>query len=116
LIEPYLQQSATKFGDQLKVVKYDVEAKNCLGIKMEFLLQNVLPQALPHLILFDHMGTPLATHTGVINQDDLNDFLQTNLKHMAKQPAPERELVGAGSFNTTSSSSGRGFISFGAAY
>lgn len=108
LIEPFLEQSADKYADDLDIVKMDVEGKDNGSVKVEFLLQGVMPQALPSLIVFKN-GKHVATHTGALNQDQLNDFIESSL-HTANggKKEEERELVGA-----ESGSSGKGFVSFG---
>lgn len=98
LIEPFVEKSADKFS--LDVVKLDVEAKGNSAVKVEFLLQGVMPSALPSLILFKN-GSHLASHTGALTQDELDDFLESNLPKKEEK----RELVGAGS--------AKGYISFG---
>ena len=78
LIEPFLQQSAELFQDDLDVVKFDVDAEDTDDVQVELLLQGALPQALPHLVLF-HKGKVVAVHSGVLKQDQLNDFVKKTL-------------------------------------
>jgi thioredoxin 1 len=99
LIEPFLVQAALKYQRDLDVVKLDVEAKNNGGVKVEFLLSGVMPEALPSLILFRD-GKHLATHTGALTQEQLNAFIEAHLKKNEKK----RELVGA--------RGSKGFVSF----
>ena len=89
LIEPYLVQAASKYQLALDVVKFDVEAKNNGGVKVEFLLGGVMPEALPSLILFRE-GKHLATHTGALTQEQLNEFIEAHLKKATRG----QELVG----------------------
>lgn len=98
LIEPFIEKSADKFS--LDVVKLDVEAKDNSAVKVEFLLQGVMPSALPSLILFQN-GKSVATHTGALTQDELDDFLENNIPKKEKK----RELVSAGAT--------KGYVSFG---
>jgi thioredoxin 1 len=102
LIEPFLVNAALKYEQDLDVVKLDVEAKNNGGVKVEFLLSGVMPEALPSLILFRD-GKHLATHTGALTQEQLNDFIEAHLKKAAKKE--KRELVGARGRS-------KGFVSF----
>ena len=78
LIEPFLQQSAELFENDLDVVKFDVDAEDTDDVQVELLLQGALPQALPHLVLF-HKGKVMAVHSGVLKQDQLNDFVKKTL-------------------------------------
>jgi thioredoxin 1 len=102
LIEPFLVQAATTYERDLDVVKLDVEAKNNGGVKVEFLLNGVMPEALPSLILFRD-GKHLATHTGALTQAQLNDFVEGHLNK--KKTEKKRELVGA-------RGGSKGFVSF----
>ncbi|CAB9531410.1 Thioredoxin X, chloroplastic [Seminavis robusta] len=103
LIEPFLVQAAGKYADELEVVKLDVEAKDNGGVKVEFLMEGVMPEALPSLILF-RGGKHIATHTGALTLDELDEFIMSNLlqPEAAKKEEREPELVGGG----------RGFVSF----
>mmetsp|Transcript_27080 Transcript_27080/g.41533 ORF Transcript_27080/g.41533 Transcript_27080/m.41533 type:complete len:202 (+) Transcript_27080:208-813(+) len=86
LIEPVLNRCAQKWSERIEMAKFDVEAKNP-NLKVEMLLQNVMPKSLPSLILFRN-GEALAKHNGIITEDQLNDFLETHLK-VTSQAAPD---------------------------
>lgn len=83
LIDPFLVKASEKYSSDLEIVKFDVEAKNG-GIKMEFLLQGVMPQALPSLIFFRD-GQATAKHTGALSQDELYEFIENNLKQSGSE-------------------------------
>lgn len=96
LIDPFLVSAAEKYSDELEVVKFDVEAKNT-GIKMEFLLQGVMPQALPALILFRN-GQAISTHVGALSQEQLYQFIETNMNdNQRAAEKPGKKLVAAAS-------------------
>jgi thioredoxin 1 len=78
LIEPVLNRCMKKWEGTVRMAKFDVEAKNP-ELKLEFLLQDVMPKSLPCLILFRN-GKALAKHNGVISEDDLDEFIKTNLR------------------------------------
>jgi thioredoxin 1 len=80
LIEPFVEHCAEKFSSDLDVFKFDVASENAKQVKLELLLQGVMPKALPSLILFDaHQGKAIATHTGVLKQEQLEAFLECHL-------------------------------------
>lgn len=103
LIEPFVVESAEAHA--LDVVKFDVEAKNNGSVKVEFLLQGVMPRALPSLVLFRN-GKQIASHTGALKQEEVDEFLQSNLPESAKDET--RELA-----SDSTEKGGKGFISFG---
>jgi thioredoxin-like negative regulator of GroEL len=78
LIEPVLNRCMKKWEGTIYMAKFDVEAKNP-ELKLEFLLQDVMPKSLPCLILFQN-GKALAKQSGVIAEDDLDEFIETNLR------------------------------------
>jgi thioredoxin 1 len=78
LIEPVLDRCMEKWQGTLHMAKFDVEAKNP-NLKLEFLLQDVMPKSLPCLVLFKD-GKALAKHNGVITDEELDDFIETNLQ------------------------------------
>jgi len=78
LIEPYLNEAAKKHSDQLSILKYDVEGDNNKNLKVEMLLQGVMVRGLPTLVLYNN-GKPLATHSGAITQNGLEEWLEDNL-------------------------------------
>eukprot|EP00567_Pseudictyota_dubia_P018187 CAMPEP_0197439742 /NCGR_PEP_ID=MMETSP1175-20131217/6410_1 /TAXON_ID=1003142 /ORGANISM="Triceratium dubium, Strain CCMP147" /LENGTH=189 /DNA_ID=CAMNT_0042969707 /DNA_START=148 /DNA_END=717 /DNA_ORIENTATION=+ len=101
LIEPYVRRCAEKWSDQMDVMRFDVESKNT-GVKMELLRQKALPQSLPSLMLFRD-GEVVAKHSGVITEEELNEFISTNL---ADRADPEESTT------ESSKEQQRGFISF----
>ena len=70
--------SAKKHSDKLSIIKYDVEGDNNKDLKVELLLQGVMIKGLPTLILY-YEGTPLATHSGMITESGLDEWLDNNL-------------------------------------
>ena len=101
LIEPILNRCMKKWEGTISMAKFDVEAKNP-ELKLEFLLQDVMPKSLPCLILFWN-GKALAKHSGVISEDDLDDFIETNLRcvsssHDQGLSAPPKKKTGFVSF------------------
>ena len=78
VIEPLINQIATKYINQLSVLKYDVEGPKNELLKVEMLLQNVRVSGLPTLILY-WRGKPVAMHSGVITEEGLEDWLDKNL-------------------------------------
>eukprot|EP00571_Detonula_confervacea_P006201 CAMPEP_0172319532 /NCGR_PEP_ID=MMETSP1058-20130122/37935_1 /TAXON_ID=83371 /ORGANISM="Detonula confervacea, Strain CCMP 353" /LENGTH=205 /DNA_ID=CAMNT_0013034603 /DNA_START=26 /DNA_END=643 /DNA_ORIENTATION=+ len=117
LIEPYLDECAKKYSDQLSVIKYDVEGNNNKDLKVEMLLQGVMVRGLPTLLLYND-GIPLATHSGAIKETELHKWLEDNLSSKmdelepgnAKQNEgpPQEEVV-----NDDATGTKRGFVSFG---
>jgi hypothetical protein len=90
LIEPTLDECAKKWKDSVVVGKFDVESRND-EVKVELLLQGVMPQSLPALILI-HRNKVLTTHKGIIRPAELDALLEEHLSNT------ENELV-----STTSS-------------
>lgn len=78
LIEPVLDRCADKWTENLDMVKYDVESDNP-NVKMELLLQNVMPRSLPSLVLFKN-GKAIANRSGVITEEELDSFLEMHLR------------------------------------
>ena len=89
LIEPVINQCASDRKDSLVVSRYDVESDSN-EIKLELLLQRVMPQALPSLILI-HNNKVLGTKTGLISADELNEFLDSNLSKSSSKQGIEQE-------------------------
>ena len=58
--------------------KFDVEDKRAKEVKLELLLQGVMPTALPSLLLIQH-NEVVATWNGVINTWELHDFLHPHV-------------------------------------
>lgn len=55
-----------------------MEGSNNQDLKVEMLLQGVRVSGLPTLILY-WRGEPVASHSGVISEDGLEDWLDVNL-------------------------------------
>ena len=77
LIEGTVNECAEKWEDKgLVVCKLNMDDPNTKALKVELALQGVLPRSLPSLILFDpSTGKAVNQHTGVINADDLDEFV-----------------------------------------
>jgi len=73
LIEPLLQEASEQYPT-IEVVKYDVDSSETIDFKMNLILQNSHPKALPMLILFQ-AGKVVSTHVGVITKEQLQKFL-----------------------------------------
>jgi len=118
LIEPYLNGCAEKYSDQLSVIKYDVEGDNNKDLKVEMLLQGVMVRGLPTLVLYND-GMPLATHSGVIKETELEEWLEDNLlSKIAELDGPsnaKRKNVGVQKevVNDDATTKKRGLVSFG---
>jgi len=82
LIEPTVHKVAEKWSDRLTVAKFDVENKNSDNLKLEMMLQKCMPQRLPSLILF-YEKKAVAIHNGVITEEELHDFLESNFPEQA---------------------------------
>jgi thioredoxin 1 len=80
LIAPILEDCAqsTEFRDRVVFGKFDVEDKRAKEVKLELLLQGVMPTALPSLLLIQH-NEVVATWNGVINTWELHDFLHPHV-------------------------------------
>lgn len=79
LIEPVLERAQEKWSNQIDLYKFNIDDPNIIkDTKLELVLQGVMPQALPSLILF-HDGKAIANHKGVITDDELDDFIENNL-------------------------------------
>jgi thioredoxin 1 len=89
LIEPVLNRCAAKWDDTLVLARFDVEGKNP-DLKVELMLQEVMPKSLPSLILFDKQKA-IATRNGVITDDQLEEFLKTNLSTQKKTSKPKTQ-------------------------
>ena len=73
-----------KWSGKVQIVKWDVESKNP-ETKMEIVLQDALPRALPSLILFQNSKV-VGIWRGVITQDQLDEFLVDNLAELSRVP------------------------------
>ena len=66
--------------------KFDVDDKRAKEVKLELLLQGVMPTALPSLLLIQH-NEVVATWNGVINTWELHDFLHQNIDDVQQSAA-----------------------------
>lgn len=74
-----LEQCAEDWKDSLVVGKFDVDdTSKSRDLKIELILQGVMPQALPALILI-HNNKVLDTWKGVISPSELQDMLEKNV-------------------------------------
>ena len=71
--------TADKYSDKLSVIKFDVENANTKDLKVEMLLQGVRVSGLPTLLLYNNRGEPLASHSGVITETELEGWIEDNL-------------------------------------
>jgi thioredoxin 1 len=94
LIEPVLDRCMRKWEGILRVAKFDVEAKNP-NLKLEFLLQDVMPKSLPCLVLFRD-GKAIAKHNGVITDEELDEFIETNLQCTAASLQRDQGVIQVG--------------------
>lgn len=85
LIEPVVDQCALDRKDSLVVSRYDVESDNN-EIKLEFLLQRAMPEALPSLILIQK-NKVLGTKSGLITTQELDEFLNESLSRSSSLKA-----------------------------
>lgn len=96
LIEKVLETCAEKWSSSLDLVKYDVEAAQNPNLKLELLMQNVMPRSLPCLLLFQE-GKVVTKHSGVITEEELDALLETHLGGvMAAAPSTKMKSRGAG--------------------
>lgn len=93
MIEPVLDEFAGKWQGAVVVGKYDVESGQD-EVKVELLLQGVMPQSLPALILV-HKNKVLATHKGIIRAGELDAMLEEHVLNSGNSVVNERELVAA---------------------
>lgn len=120
--------AANKYSDQLSVLKYDVEGDNNKNLKVEMLLQGVLVRGLPTLVLY-HNGQPLATHSGVITETGLEEWLEENLFSMKDEfeaevrqqstttnSGQQEEPNKAEESDESATGKKRGFVSFGSQF
>lgn len=103
LIDPVLERCAEDWKDSVVVGKFDVDDANgknskSRDLKIELILQGVMPRALPSLILV-HKNKVLETWKGVISQTELEDMLEKHVekKHrIASKHTFERKLLKKG--------------------
>jgi thioredoxin 1 len=88
LIEPILEKAATKWSERISVVKYNVEGSDNRDVKLEMVLQGVMPSSLPSLILFQD-GKAIATRNGALTEEELDDFLAAELSPQEKVKSGE---------------------------
>lgn len=98
LIEPVVKRSAEKWAGKLKVVKYDVESGNNAKLKMEMLMQKVILSKLPSLILYQD-GKPVGKKTGIVNDEELNQFLEEHIDSSGSTGKREGEIREKGFIN-----------------
>lgn len=118
LIEPYLEECAKKYSEQLSVVKYDVEGDNNKNLKVEMLLQGVMVRGLPTLLLYNN-GSPLVTHSGAITETGLQQWLEDGLGTATAAATPaygdkpkEQEPTNDAAHQDDAPGGKRGFVSF----
>jgi hypothetical protein len=68
-----------KWAGKVEIVKYDVNSDNISGLQKDMLLQNVEISTIPALILYNNERV-VTTRSGLINDEQLDMFLETNLK------------------------------------
>jgi len=83
MIDPVLKQCAEDWKDSVVVGKFDVDDANgknskSRDLKIELILQGVMPTALPALILV-HKNKVLDTWKGVISSAELQDLLEKHV-------------------------------------
>jgi thioredoxin 1 len=78
LIQPILEKAAAKWSEQISIVKYNIEGSDNSDVKQELILQMVMPRSLPSLILFQD-GKAIATRNGALTEEQLDDFLASQL-------------------------------------
>jgi len=113
LIEPILQKCTEKWHGRVTIFKLDVgDDKNTANVKLELVLQDVLPRSLPSLILF-HNGKALAKHNGVLTEEQLDDFLRQNLPVASSNSNKVLKKMQQSSMaKTTTPQRAAGFVSF----
>ena len=105
LIEPLLEKCAEEWKDTVVVGKFDVEDANgessrSRDLKVELILNGVMPQALPALILI-HKNKVLESWKGVISPVQLRDMLEKHVErkhevgtdHTFKKIDCEKEVI-----------------------
>lgn len=122
LIEPILERCSERHAGELNVIRYDVEGSNTSKVKVEMLLQGVMLKGLPALALYLD-GEPLALHSGMITEDDLEAWLdghlfsKPELKSATAKDAPptnEAEKGAAADAEDALVTGKRGLVSFAA--
>jgi thioredoxin 1 len=101
LIGPVLNRCADNWDGALVVARFDVEGKNP-DLKMELVLQGVMPKSLPSLILFEKEKA-ITTRNGVITDDQMEEFLKTNLPTQQKKTSKPKTHKEAGFLSLASS-------------
>jgi thioredoxin 1 len=104
LIEPVLERCAEKWSDKVVVSRFDVESQNN-DVKVELMLQGVMPKSLPSLVLV-YKNKAITTRNGVILDEQLDEFLRTNL--LGKETPSKKKQLSPVSGKKT------GFINFAA--
>jgi len=88
LIEPYVERASIR--EDISVVKYDVEADGTSGLRVELLLRGIRVEGLPTLLLFKD-GKLLAENSGMITEDKLERFINTNISYLHFSSGPSEE-------------------------
>ena len=70
-LTPILEEMASKYADKVKFVKIDVDSNSATPPKFSV-------RGIPTLILFKE-GQVAATHVGLLNKNDLSQFLDNHL-------------------------------------
>ena len=96
LIEPTVKRCAEKWSDVLHVARFDIDKHKNSDLKLELVLQNVLPRKLPSLILFQN-GKAISQRDGVVTDKQLDEFLISHLDGITS--VPKKKFAGAGSVN-----------------
>ena len=104
------EYSAKKYSDQLSIIKYDVESGNNKDLKVELLLQGVMISGLPTLVIY-HEGKPLKTHSGMITEEGLNEWLHEHLFSRMSNEAELKEREDPVRENDVTPIKKRGFVS-----
>jgi thioredoxin 1 len=104
LIEPTINRCADKRENSLAVCRYDVDSDS-EEVKLELLLQRVMPKALPSLILIKN-NKVLGTRNGIITDDELDEFLNEHLSKPSNVEVNEEIEENSKRIKT------RGFIGF----
>ena len=76
--------------EDISVVKYDVEGDGTSGLRVELLLRGIRIEGLPTLLLFQD-GKLLAENSGMITEDKLERFINTNISYLHFSSGPSEE-------------------------
>jgi thioredoxin 1 len=78
LIEPTLAKFAHDYKDVCVVAKFDIQDRLSQQFKIELLLNGLMPQALPTLLLF-YKGQALTKWRGIIRYEQLEEMIAEHL-------------------------------------